>query len=158
MCREDRVKAANLVWKNRVPGLLWFLPTGKLHFISWLSPYRHCISCTKWTPLRDSCIATLNIIASHSLHPENFGKLFFQTIEASAEKSKALLLVNRNWFADQCCWSVMCMWSWCIITSIKSPFWRKRLVIFTLGHRTCGDTIYQLTCHLLCFSATCNRI
>lgn len=37
---------------------------------------------TSWTPFLDSCIAPLNIIASHSLHPENFGKHFFQTIEA----------------------------------------------------------------------------
>lgn len=46
---------------------------------------------TSWTPSLDSCIDPLNIISCHSLHPENFGKHFFQTIEASAEKSKALL-------------------------------------------------------------------
>lgn len=82
---------------------------------------------TSCTPILDSFIVLFNIIASYSLHPENFWKHFFQTIEASAKKSKALLWVNRNWFTHQCCWSAMC-------SQLLLPFGEKKRRIFTLSN------------------------
>lgn len=91
-------------------------------------------------PFLDAFSVLFNTIVSYSLHSENFWTHFFQTIEASAKKSKALLWVNKNWFAYQSCWSTMYSWSKCVITSIKSPFWGKKnpKLIFTLSNK-----IYQ---------------
>lgn len=93
---------------------------------------------TSCTPILDSFIVLFNIIASYSLHPENFWKHFFQTIEAFSKEIKSPTLSEQKLIYSS-------MLLKCNVQSITSPFWGKKKTYFYFKQRGMGTSLYGVT-------------